>query len=785
MADSTEIREVLSSYLRHWKWFLLSLVVAIGLAVLYLRYAVPKYEARAKIKIIEDQSSAGGLDLFSDIGMLSGGNTMVEDEVEVLNSRSNIIQVVRELGLNTKITSLGNIRDTEMYDNPPINLNFLSADSVINRSIFSFFITGISETSFRFSNEEDGPAQLYAFGKTIETPLGDLVITPNFEDAASYEDRKLKVSVTPVNRVAEAYQARVRVAIAEEYSNIVTLSLEDPNPNKARDFLNTLIRIYNENAIADKKAVADKTSQFINDRIAAISSNLTNVDESAEELKTERGLTDIQSEANINLNFGASNRQQLASSQTQLEIAASMQDLVRQQDGYEIMPTNIGLDDPTIASTTARYNQLVAERRRLMKSSTEKSPIIQNLDQELDGLKQSMQSSLNSKVNNLGMQVSTLTNQQAIINSKIYSAPRNERDLRDITRQQQTTESLYLYLLQKREEAQIAVASTAPKSQIIDSAYKVSDVPISPRRNLVFLVSFVFGLLVPFSVIYARDLLDNKIHSRHNLEQIIHDAPVLGELPRLGKKDNKFIVKDDRSILAESLRIIRTNLDYLLKARRGGGKNNLIFVTSGTPGEGKTFFSTNLSLVLSGNRKRVLLIGADIRNPKLYTYFLNNNVDNMGKQGRNKDAGLTEYLYDDKYRPQDIINSMLVDQHAIDVIFSGRIPPNPAELLMNERMKELLDEMSREYDYVVVDTAPILVVTDTLLFSDKADLMVYVARAGVTARDTLDFPAKLKEEGKISNLAFIVNDVKQTNLGYGGKYGYGYSKSQKKWWKFR
>ena len=785
MADSTEIREILSTYLRHWKWFLLSLAAAIAIAIVYLRYAVPKYEARAKIKIIEDQSSAGGLELFSDIGMLSGGNTMVEDEVEVFNSRSNIIQVVRELGLNTRIISLGNIRNTELYDNPPLNLNFLSADSVINRSAYSFFVTGISDTSFRFSREEDGPAQLYAFGKTIETPLGDLVITPNFENAEAYSDRKLMVSITPVSKVAENYQARVRVAIAEEFSNIVTLSLEDPIPNRARDFLNTLIRIYNENAIADKKAVADKTSQFINDRIAAISSNLTNVDESAEELKTERGLTDIQSEANINLNFGASNRQQLASSRTQLEIAASMQDLVRQQDGYEIMPTNIGLDDPTIASTTARYNQLVAERRRLMRSTTERSPVIQNLDQELDGLKQSMQSSLNSKVNNLGMQVSTLTNQQAIINSKIYSAPRNERDLRDITRQQQTTESLYLYLLQKREEAQIAVASTAPKSQVIDSAYHVSDTPVSPRRKLVFLVSVIFGLLVPFSVIYARDLLDNKIHSRYNLEQIIHDAPVLGELPRLGKKDNKFIVKDDRSILAESLRIIRTNLDYLLKARRGGGKNNLIFVTSGTPGEGKTFFSTNLSLVLAGNRKRVLLIGADIRNPKLYTYFLNNNVDNMGKSGRNKDAGLTEYLYDDKLQSRDIINSMLVDQHAIDVIFSGRIPPNPAELLMNERMKELLDEMSRDYDYVVVDTAPILVVTDTLLFSDKADVMVYVARAGVTARDTLDFPAKLKEEGKINHLAFIVNDVKQTNLGYGGKYGYGYSKSQKKWWKFR
>ena len=785
MKESHNLRELVFRYLKQWKWFLLSVVLALGIATVILRYSIPQYEARAKIKIIEDASSSSSLNLFSELDIMSGSNTKVEDEIEVINSRSNIIAVVRQLGLNVKVKMLGNILDSEIYNDPPVNLNFISPDSIINRSEYSFFIEINSETSFTIRTEKDAPAKTEAFGKIIETPIGDLVITPNLETFKRYQNRDLQISVIPINKVAENYQKRVRLAVADDYSNIVNISIEDPIANKAKDFIDALVRIYNENAIADKKAIADRTSQFINDRIADISTNLSTVDESAEDLKTSRGLTDIASEANINLNIGASNRQELANYQTQLNIASSMQDYVDQQDGFETMPTNIGINDPTLASTTERYNQLVLERQRLLKSSTERSPTIRNLDDQLRTLKQTMRSTLNNTVNNLGMQVSTLSNQQAIINSKISSAPRNERALRDITRQQQTTESLYLYLLQKREEAQIAVASTAPKSKIIDSAYKYSDLPVSPRKKLVYLVALLFGLLVPFSAIYAWDMLDNKIHNRHTLEKISPDIPVLGELPRLGKKDDKFIVKGDRSVLAESLRIIRTNLDYLIKTNSRGRKNNLVFVTSGTPGEGKTFFSSNLALVLASSGKKVLLVGADIRNPKLYTYFMGKQVDKLARGQRNKDAGLTEYLYDEKIQATDIVNSMLVHQTTIDVIYSGRIPPNPAELLMSRRLKELLSQMGEQYDYVVVDTAPLMVVTDTLLFSDMANHVVYVTRAGITARDTIDFPVKLQHEGKLNGLSFIVNDVKTANLGYGGKYGYGYSKSQKKWWKMR
>ncbi len=784
MPENIELKDVIYNYTIKWKWFVLSIIACIVFGYLYLRYTIPKYEARAKIHILEDASSGTGLDLFSEMEIFSGMQNKVEDEIAIINSRSNFIDVVKELGLNTKIMATGHVLNTEIYKDPPIKLNFIAPDSVINKAEFSFYLTLSSSTTFGYSEEEDKPVKIYAFGKDIKSPVGEIVITPNIETFGKYKDTRIKVQITPTMLVAQNYQKRIKVLNPDEYSNIVTLSLEDPIKEKARDILNTLIRIYNQNAIEDKQIIADRTSNFINDRISDISANLSTVDQDAQDLKTSRGLTDIQSEANINLNIGAANQQELANFRTQLDIASSMQNLVEQQEGFEVLPGNIGLNDPTIASTTERYNQLVLERKRLLKSSTERSPIIQNLDQQLRGLKQSMQSSLNSTVNNLGLQVNTLSGQQAIINSKIYSAPSNERALRDITRQQQTTESLYLYLLQKREEAQIAVASTAPKSKIIDYAYNETEDPVSPKRSLVYLASVILGLLLPFTVIYSSDLLDNKVQNMHSLEKITKSVPVLGEIPKLAKNDEKVVVKDDRSILAEALRIMRTNLDYLIKAKKGRGKHNIIFVTSSVPGEGKTFVSTNLSMILSGTNKKVLLLGADIRNPKLYTFFMGSQVDKLTKRSKNKDAGLTEYLYNEDLHSKDIINPMLVHHNTFDVIYSGRIPPNPAELLMSDRLKQLLDEMSDTYDYVIVDTAPMMVVSDTLLISEYADLIVYVTRAGVTEKKAVQYPIKLKDEGKIKGLSFVVNDVKASNLGYAGKYGYGYAKEQKKWWKF-
>jgi len=570
----------------------------------------------------------------------------------------------------------------------------------------------------------------------------------------------------------------------DDQSNIVDIRLEDPIREKAIHIVNSLIRVYNENAIEDKQIIADRTSKFINDRITDISGSLSTVDQNAEDFKTDQRVTDIPVETNINLSASVATQQELAAAQNELNIAAQMSSIIEGQRGkYEVLPANIG--GPAIASTTSQYNQLVSERRRLLESSNEKNPIIVNLDQQLDNLKQSLSSSLKGTVSSLSTTVNSLSGQRARFNSRIYSSPKNERALRDITRKQQTTEELYLYLLTKREESQIAVASQAPKSKTIDSGYSISRLPVSPKSKIVYLASLMLGLLVPFSVIYAKDLLDNKVHNMNSLENLTKDTPVLGEIPRLSNKEDKLVIKEDRSVLAESLRIIRTNLDYLIKTKASKvGKNNVIFVTSSVPGEGKTFLSTNLSMILASTNKKVLLIGADIRNPKIYTFFTGSNVDKMSKPSRNKDAGLTEYLYDNTLNTKDIINPMLVHHNTIDVVYSGRIPPNPAELLMSDRIKELFDEVSERYDYVIVDTAPLMVVTDTLLISQYANHLIYVTRAGVTENKAVGYPLKLQSEGKIKGLCFVVNDVKSSELGYGGKYGYGYGKSQKKWWKF-
>ncbi len=783
--EKNDLNEILQTYTKHWKWFVLSIIVGIGLAYLYIRYQVPEFEAVAKIQILEDKSAGSGIDLFKELDIFSGGKNNVQDEIELLNSRSNFIEVVKELGLNTKVELLGNIRNSELYNNPPIKLNFIIPDSTFYNSKFSFYITITSPTTFGYSLEEDEPERVFGFGKNIPSPVGDMVITPNGEKFEGYTNKRMRVTVNPIFFVANSYRKKITVAVADEYSNILNISLEDPIKEKARDIVDGLIRIYNSNAIEDKKIIADRTSEFINDRIADISTNLSSVDQSAEDFKTDRGVTDIASEANINLNVGVVNQQELANARTELNIAASMMDIVEQQDRFEVLPSNLGLSDPTVNSTTAKYNEMVMERNRLLKSSNEKNPVIVNLDQQIKGLKQSMQSSLKSTVNNLGMQVNTLSGQQAIFNSKIYSAPKNERALRDITRKQQTTESLYLYLLQKREESQIAVASTAPKSKVVDYAYNSSEYPVSPKKSIVYLASFLLGFLFPFSIIYVRDLLDNKVHNMHSLEKKAKEIPVLGELPKLSKKDQKLVIKEDRSILAESLRIIRTNLDYLIKTKRAqSGNNNIIFVTSSVPGEGKTFLSSNLSMILASTNKKVLLVGADIRNPKLYSFFTSNEIDSLKKDKQKRDLGLTEFLFDEKVSITDIINPMLVYQNTIDVVYSGKIPPNPSELLMSSRLKELFSKVSEYYDYVIVDTAPLMVVSDTLLISEYANHLIYVTRAGVTEEKAIEFPLKLQEEGKIKGLCFVVNDVKASNLGYGGKYGYGYGKSLKKWWKF-
>lgn len=785
---SIDFKEIIRQYTSKWYLFLFAIIFCLGIAFLYNRYTAPLYDAQARIKIEMEGNNNPELAIFQDLGSFQGSMNPIIDEMEIIRSRSNFVDVVNRLQLNTQVFKLGNILDSEIYKDSPFNLNFKESDSIVNQSGFTFFINVISDANFGYKLQEDEPYKQNTFGSNISTPLGDMIITPSMDNIKVHKGSEFRIVIRPATVVADNYRSRVQIVPLDgRGSNILSLYLQDRIQQRAQDIINALIAVYNENAIEDKKVAADKTSNFIDARITEIYSNLYNVDQSAEEFKTNRGITDISSESNINLSVGMENRQLLESASLQLNMASSMKDMVENQDGYEILPSNLGLSDQTITGTTARYNQLVAERNRLLESSSNLNPVVQNLDKELNTLKSSLLSSLNNTTGNLELQINSLARQQSRINSRIYSAPGNERELRDITRKLETTESLYLYLLEKREEAQIAFASASPPSSIVDAAYSTSSAPVAPNKMINYLAAIFLGFVIPFMFIYVSGLLDNTINSKQDLEGIIgNNIPVIAELPKIGKKDRKIVKKDDRSVLAESLRILRTNLNYIQRSQKSS-PDNLIFITSSVPGEGKTFISSNLAKIYADTGKKVLLVGADIRNPKLYDFFSGNDIVEAGKTAqprRSTKAGLTEYLINSDLKVQDITVPAHINENEIDLIFSGKIPPNPTELLMNPRMGELFEKVSKLYDYVIVDTAPLMVVTDTLLISEYASQILYVVKAGATELKVMDFPLKLKEEGKLKGLSFVVNNVKQSELGYGGKYGYGYGKSVKKWWNF-
>ncbi|MDO6491490.1 MULTISPECIES: GumC family protein [unclassified Cellulophaga] len=774
--ESFDLKSIISTYTRHWKWFAVCLLIAFTIAFLKLRYSVPLYNSTARIQIIEDKTSTSELSAFQDLEVLSGSKNKVEDEIETIVSRSNFIQVVKTLNLNFKIETIGKVINSEVYNEAyPFILDFKDKDSVLFRQKGSFYINIVSKDKIGFSDTEDEPAKNQDFGGELKTEIGNVIIKPKSDIIEKYIGFKYKISLTPIDEAAEYFKGKVLIGQIKEKSNIVNLSIDSPNKEKGRDILNTLIMIYNQNAISNQKILADRTSEFINNRISKIYSSLTEIDSTAENFMEGRGITDIASQSNLNMNISAQSEQELQATTVQLDIAKSMVNSISNESGYGLIVSN--LDNGAVQGTVSSYNQLAMQRKRLLESTGESHPDVIQLTQQMNSMKSNIVSNLKSVASNYSVRANNLSKQLAKSNSKLYSAAGNSRGLNEISRDQDNMAALYQYLIRKREEAQITAASTSPKCDVIDAAYNSSKDPVSPKKGIVYLASLILGLLFPFSIIYIKELLDNKIHNKLDLEKLVGSIPVLAEIPSLGKNPG-LVKKNDRSVQAESFRILRTNIDYLIQSKNNSKKNNIVYVTSSVSGEGKTFLASNLALIFANTEKKVLLIGADIRNPKLYTFF-----DASEEKGnkRSKNVGLTEYLTSD-INVKDIIKSTVHGETELDIIYSGKIPPNPAELLMSDKMKTLLDEVSEQYDYVIVDTAPMVVVTDTLLISKYADQLLYVTRAGSTENKVIQHPIHLKEEGKINNLSFIVNDVPESDLGYGGKYGYGYGINKKRWW---
>ena len=766
----TDLREQIFIYLNHWPWFVLSLIITIGLAYLYLRYEPNIYNTKATI-LIKDEGNRAASELaaFQDIGVASGLSASgFENEMFILKSNSLTERVVRKLNLNIVYTSEGSIRNTELYNNRPFTVRTVTSDSGSVPSFRPFYVLPISGTKFQLWHEDDEERMEYNFGDIISLSSGDIQITSNRKGRFNSDPNfpPIKVSIRSIPSTVARFRRTVGVDHVGQRASVIQLSINAENTDKSEAILNEIINQYNEDAIADRSMVTKNTADFIQGRLKIISEELDSVETGKVDFKQSHKIIDLATEGQIVLMKEGEFMRSLLDVGIQLELVNMTTEYLRNAGEHDLIPANLGVESQGLMTSIEGYNQIILERSRLLASSTEKNPSVILLNDQLREMKANIFEGLRSMKNTLEVRKNDILEQSSRVDSDIVAAPPKEKLFRSIVRQQELKEALYLYLLQKREENAISKAVTAPKAKVVDYAYS-SLAPISPNRQMIMLIGLTLGLVIPFSIIYLSLLLDNKIRNKSQFEMAGITAPIIGELPKIRKDEEELIRLNDRSILAESFRIMSANLQYLFV---GKPKDNgrVVLVTSTVKGEGKTFISANLAITLANSGSSVILVGGDLRNPQIHRYLA---VD----KSRDK-AGVVEYLL----HPEKPLDEFIIESEAyenLSLMFSGTIPPNPAELLMTERVSVLFKDLKARYDYVIVDTAPSMLVADTFLLSDYADSTIYVSRVGYTPKNLLSFVKDKIKQKKLENVAIAINNLDVENLGYGSKYGYSYSYS--------
>ena len=766
--EKINYQELLFRYIIHWPWFLASILICLIGAWGYLYFQTPVYQVSASIMIKDDKKggNSGSADLENlGLGGVITSAQSIDNEIEVLRSKTILKEVVNSLELYITYYDEDEFPKREMYKTSPVvvNLTAQEADKLPSAALIDMQLSsdggldvnlkvGLNEYNKRFDKlPAVFPTNVGTFGFTLRDSL------LNDQVEGRKDVRHISAVVSQPFGMAKGYQWALTIAPTSKATSVATVSLVNTNIQRGQDFINKLMEMYNRNTNNDKNEVAEKTREFINERIKIIDEELGNTEEKLETFKRNAGLTDISSDAQLAVSGNAEYEKKRVENGTQINLVRDLAKYINNPlNEYEVLPSNIGLTDNGLTTQLERYNELVIERKRLLRTSTENNPMIINLDMSIRAMKANVKAAIDGTLQGLLIVKADLDREASRFSRRISDAPGQERQYVSIARQQEIKAGLYLMLLQKREENAITLAATANNAKIIDEPVAEGG-PVSPKPKMIYMFALALGVGLPVGIIFLISLTKFKIEGRGEVEKLTR-LPIVGDVPLTGEKNGSIAVfENQNNLMSETFRNVRTNLQFMLE-----NDQKVILVTSTISGEGKSFVSSNLAISLSLLGKKVVIVGLDIRKPGL------NKVFNISR----KEQGITQYLSNPEKNLMDFVQVSDVSK-SLYILPSGTVPPNPTELLARDGLDKAVETLKKNFDYVILDTAPVGMVTDTLLIGRVADLSVYVCRADYTRKAEYTLINELAENNKLPNLCTVINGLDLQKKKYGYYYGYG------------
>lgn len=772
--DFITVQDLFYLCLNKWHWFVISLGLCLGVAVFYLLTTPSVYIRTASILIKDDskgKTASADMESFSDLGLFTT-NTNVNNEMGTLRSPDVMREVVIRLHLEMNYQADGRFHKQTLYGSTlPVSVNMINFPE--NESA-SFSLQLLEEgtlelSSFTRNGEEvgdDNPVH-GTFNDSIQTPVGIVWIIPSAAYAGQTEEL-IHVTRQSVSAASADCSARLTISQNDEKSNIIALSFQDVSTQRAEDVLNTLISVYNENWVKDKNQIAVSTSMFINDRLGVIEGELGNVDDDISSFKSEHLLPDVQAAASMYMAQANEAQAAIRGLNNQVYMARYIKSyLTNENNRFQLLPANSGIESASLTAQLTEYNNKLLERNSLVAHSSTKNPLVREMDKSLNDMRSALITSIDNQMVALRAQIRSLEAVGGQATSQIASNPKQSKYLLSVERQQKVKESLYLYLLQKREENELSQAFTAYNTRIITKPGG-SMIPTAPVKKNILLAAFALGLLIPVVIIFMKENMNTCIRGRKDLENLT--IPFIGEIPlfvRAGKKSvgNKshekqiLVVKEgSRDLINEAFRVLRTNLEFMVGKDHS---SNVIVITSFNPGSGKSFLTMNLAVSLAVKNKKVLVIDGDLRHASTSAYIHSPKI------------GLSDYLGGQTDNLSDII--VTHESHAsLDIIPVGTIPPNPTELLFDERLQVAIENLKQQYDFVMIDCPPVELVADTQIIEKLAHRTIFVVRAGLLERSMLSELEHIYQEKKYKNMSLILNATEGSGGRYGYRYGYHY-----------